>query len=139
MTREEALKAVKGYLTDIIPRENYSEVEEIVSALEQEPCDDAVSREAVIEWLKAKDIIKMSSQEEMARKELKALPTVRPKEKTRHWIEHNTGHNRYYSCSECSCLAPNTEVADGVIWKLSKYCPDCGARMVKPQESENNK
>ena len=41
--------------------------------------DDAISREAVIEWLKAKDIIKMSSQEEMARKELKALPSVTQK------------------------------------------------------------
>ena len=47
---------------------------------EQEPCNDVVSRETVIEWLKAKDIIKMSSQEEMARKELKALPSVRPQE-----------------------------------------------------------
>ncbi|MCR5255061.1 MAG: hypothetical protein K6D96_03945 [Acetatifactor sp.] len=39
----------------------------------QEPCEDAISLEAVIEWLKAKDIIKLSSQEDTARKELKAL------------------------------------------------------------------
>lgn len=39
MTREEALNRVKGYLTDIIPIEGYSEVEEIVKALEQEPCE----------------------------------------------------------------------------------------------------
>ena len=37
MTREEALYKVKGYLTDIIPAEDYSEVEEIIKALEQEP------------------------------------------------------------------------------------------------------
>lgn len=37
MTREEALRLVKGYLTDIIPMENYSEVEEIMEALESEP------------------------------------------------------------------------------------------------------
>lgn len=37
MTREEALHRVKGYLTDIIPVEDYSEVEEIIKALEQEP------------------------------------------------------------------------------------------------------
>ena len=35
MTREEALHRVKGYLTDIIPVEDYSEVEEIIKALEQ--------------------------------------------------------------------------------------------------------
>ena len=35
ITREEALRRVKGYLTDAIPSENYDEVEEIMSALEQ--------------------------------------------------------------------------------------------------------
>lgn len=44
MTREEALYKVKGYLTDIIPEEDYSEVEEIIKALEQEPCEDCISR-----------------------------------------------------------------------------------------------
>lgn len=50
--------------------------------LEQEPCDDVVSIQAVIEWLKDKDIIKMSSQEKTARKELKAFLSVRPQERT---------------------------------------------------------
>ena len=66
---------------------------------EQEPCDNVVSKEVVIEWLKTKDIIKMSSQEEMARKELKALPSVRPQElkyenckKCRRLIELNDCH-----------------------------------------------
>lgn len=44
-----------------------------IKALEQEPCEDAISLKAVIEWLKTKDIIKLSSQEETARRELKAL------------------------------------------------------------------
>ena len=37
MTREEALRKTKGYLTDIIPSDDYDEVEEIIKALEQEP------------------------------------------------------------------------------------------------------
>ena len=49
MTREEAINRVKGYLTDIIPIEGYSEVEEIVKALEQEPCEDCISREHLLE------------------------------------------------------------------------------------------
>lgn len=40
MTHEEALYRVKGYLTDIIPAEDYSEVEEIIKALEQQPSRD---------------------------------------------------------------------------------------------------
>ena len=35
MAREEALYKVKGYLTNIIPIEDYSEVEEIIEALKQ--------------------------------------------------------------------------------------------------------
>ena len=42
ITREEALNRVKGYLTDIIPIEGYSEVDEIVKALEQEPKIDRI-------------------------------------------------------------------------------------------------
>ena len=56
--------------------------------------------------------------------------------KTGHWEEHNTGHSTYYDCSLCGCLAPCTETADSFIWKLSNFCPDCGAKMVEPQESE---
>lgn len=40
MTREEALRRTKGYLTDYFPAEDYSEVEEIIKALEQEPYFD---------------------------------------------------------------------------------------------------
>lgn len=36
MTKDEALYKIKGYLTDIIPVENYSEVEEIIKALQPE-------------------------------------------------------------------------------------------------------
>ena len=37
MTREEAIKRVKGYLSDCLPADCYEEVEEIIEALEQEP------------------------------------------------------------------------------------------------------
>jgi hypothetical protein len=37
MTREEAIKRVKGYLTDCLPADCYGEVEEIIETLEQEP------------------------------------------------------------------------------------------------------
>ena len=83
MTREEAIDILKcdisadkqgiEYCHDEVGIEA---MEMAIQALEQEPCDDVVSIEAVIEWLKAKDIIKLSSQEETARRELKALPSV---------------------------------------------------------------
>lgn len=50
----------------------------IDTLVKMEPCEDVISLETVIEWLKAKDIIKLSSQEETAREELKALQSVNP-------------------------------------------------------------
>lgn len=69
---------------------------------EQEPCTDAVSIDAVIEWLKDKDIIKLFSQEETARKELKALSSVTQKsgnpQPSEHFIDgvHAMGYREGY-------------------------------------------
>ena len=48
MTREVALRKVRGYLTDYFSITDYNEVEEIMLALEQQPCEDAISREKAI-------------------------------------------------------------------------------------------
>ena len=57
--------------------------------------------------------------------------------KTGHWVKHNTPNNTYYyDCSLCGCVAPCTETADSYLWKLSNFCPDCGAKMHESQESE---
>ena len=63
--------------------------------------------------------------------DIRVLPSVTPQEpKTGHWIKHNTPNNTYYyDCSLCGCVAPCTETADSYLWKLSNFCPDCGARM----------
>jgi len=49
MTKEEALFKVEGYLTYYLSPNDYKEVEEIINALNQEPCEDAISRQAVID------------------------------------------------------------------------------------------
>lgn len=46
------------------------------------------------------------------------------------WVEHSTYNNKYYyDCSLCGCVAPRIETADTYLWKLSNFCPDCGADM----------
>lgn len=45
------------------------------------------------------------------------------------WLKHNTGHSIYYDCSLCGCVAPCTETADKILWKMANYCPNCGADM----------
>lgn len=128
MTREEA----KGRLLDIQNRlnmtfrtvqeqEEYTALEMAIKTLEQKPCFDSVSVEAVIEWLKDKDIIKLKSQEENARKELQQVYSVKPQEpKTGHWIPSHITESILDECSECgfSCGA-----------FTFNYCPNCGCRM----------
>ena len=46
-----------------------------------------------------------------------------------YWIKHNTPNWAYYDCSLCSCVATCTETTDSYLWKLSNFCPDCGAKM----------
>lgn len=50
MTREEAINKAWVYLTSCLPIEDYEEVDEIIKAIEQ-PCEDAVSRQAVLKSL----------------------------------------------------------------------------------------
>ena len=57
------------------------------------------------------------------------LPSVEPERKKGKWVEHDTGHSIYYDCSLCGCLAPCTQTADKIIWKMANYCPDCGRLM----------
>lgn len=51
MTSKEAIKRVKGYLTDCFSTDCYREVEEIIEALEQQTCDDCISRQATVKRL----------------------------------------------------------------------------------------
>ena len=46
-----------------------------------------------------------------------------------YWVKHDILNNTYYDCSLCGCVAPCTEFADSFVWKLSNFCPDCGAYM----------
>ena len=86
-----------------------------------EPCEDAISLDAVIEWLKEKDFIKMSWQEENARKELQEYFPVTPSRRKGRWIldEDKSLLFNIYKCSNCENIGA----------RESKYCPNCGAEM----------
>lgn len=129
MTREEAIAFGKRILLIAATDDDKTAIEftkMAIQALSQEPCDDAISREAVIEWLKDKDIIKLSSQEETARKELKALPSVT--QKSGKWIIKD----RYYHdtiTAECSECRREVEMSAWTKEDMYDFCPNCGARM----------
>lgn len=92
---------------------------------EQEPCDDAVSREAVIEWLENATYEDISY---AVGTELSFLPSVTQKSghwiKAKPWMIDNTSYK--WECSEC-------EKSERF---RHNYCPNCGAKMESEDRTE---
>jgi len=103
-----------------------------IKALEQDPCGDAIDRAEAIK------IASGYCHPANVAKELAKLPPVTPQPKIGHWI--NIGSEgeidgqivQSFSCSECGAIS---------IFRIgykrpinSDLCPNCGCRMVEPQE-----
>lgn len=133
-----------------------------IKALEKEPCDDAVSREVVLKiidkWYENKSDIEdliilityMSSVTQKSETVTEFAERCREcgakygkllEQKSGKWIECENGnmitHHRW-KCSEC--LGEHKDPETGKWHEVFDYkypfCPNCGCRMVEPQESE---
>lgn len=98
---------------------------------EQKPCEDAVSRRAVLELVADYDL-------NMGQvvKGIHSLPSVIPQPKMGRWIYDKNIEN--WRCSECG-ETPKTRGYCGsanFMEEHFKYCNHCGAKMIEPQESE---
>ena len=86
MTREEAIAVFKGF--KFLPREMKA-VDMAIKALKQEPCGDAISRQAMhIElekWITYGEY-KYSTATQYLYDRIDGLPPVKPAEKAGHWI-----------------------------------------------------
>ena len=100
---------------------------------EQEPCKDAISRQAVLDTLDTSDRFMdedrtVDTYRALLKECYEVLPSVTPKQKTGHWkrismdkyVQHAMA---FYRCSECG---------EDIIGEHN-YCPNCGAKM---EESE---
>lgn len=95
-----------------------------IKALSQEPCDVAVSRILQRMWncrSKQTTSIDKVKMEQIIREE---LPSVT--HKSGKWIDREEYDADRWKCSICGRTEQYQE----------RYCPNCGARMVEPQESE---
>lgn len=101
----------------------YQEHKLILELLEQEPCEDCVSREAVLEIAKSSKSNWIDNS--VLFKRVNELPSVTPQPKVAHWIH-------FASSDDCSGCGWST----GKYISPSDYCPKCGARMIEPVESE---
>lgn len=142
MNREEASFILANIDRRVCDDELNEALDMAIKALDQEPCDNAVSRQDVLDLAKKGVLISNGSYKSVC-KAINELPPVNPTN-TGHWIDDNENEidaqygRHLYRCSKCN------EYADMFIggtedwWDLEKpnYCPNCGRRMVEPQESE---
>lgn len=100
----------------------------ILKALEQEPCDDAISREDALMALTGEYTDSPIELLPKAIKRINALPPVKPAEKVGQWIDiqYFKADDTYYrpKCPFCS-IEPK---------EYSNYCPNCGRRMIQEVE-----
>ena len=203
MTREEKISHLKGILSEInendnavcyLTSEDSELIESAIEALEQEPCEDAISRKAVTDTsicegiscnecsfgkdfeygfsecqlkkrvdalpsvqpklIECEDAISrniaVANVQELAKlhpndsnnlnkvvKCLETLPPVTPQPKIGHWIKYGIPRcgEQHYKCTNCDEYF-NFGLYSDYYKKAFKFCPNCGCRMVEPQESE---
>jgi len=127
MTREEIIDFCE--MKSQLEPENEDIFNYIIKALEQEPCEDAISRQDV--WFKltngAYDGETTEQFIDRVAKEIESAPPVNPQPKTGHWTRELIRNEKggcigaKMICSECNNDNKHDEYMD--------YCPNCGARM----------
>jgi len=98
--------------------------------LEQEPCEDCISRKDAIKIVENM-LLGERNHKEVALEEMKALPSVNPQEpKTGHWIKYGIPRcgEQHYKCTSCEYYINFGQWGE-LYTKEFKYCPNCGARM----------
>jgi hypothetical protein len=144
-----SLKSVKHVLYDVCLHEDnmalFSELLDRVNKLrdweeyltiKQEPCEDAISRQALLKLMGEEPFNWTDSNQELQavedyrnfRNMVEQLPSVNQQ-------ELKTGHREYndiydhYLCENCKTI----------VMDYDNFCPNCGAKMVEEQErSEQN-
>lgn len=112
----------------IIPQFELSQALSVaIKALEQQPCEDCVSREAVDEYITNLLSGYLYDEERTRLEDLSAfvweLPSVQPTRPTGKWIEIGN-EGLVFKCSLCG-MKKTIE---------SHYCPNCGAKMTESEE-----
>lgn len=109
-----------------------------IKALEQQSCEDCISREAVDEYITNLLSGYLYDEERTRLEDLTAyiweLPPVTPQQKIGHWILLDECLNSGYYCSECHKKVIKEGWSKTV--KKVKYCPNCGARMAESEDKE---
>lgn len=136
MTSEEAVSLLMNISAyDIDNKRGMQKQEALkmaIKALEQEHCDNAISKASVFEimgnlmsipydfdrWITEKDVSESMD-------EIRDLPSVAPIRKKGKWVKVTNGRGGH-ECNICHAYAPSYQNGDE---HLSEFCPNCGAKM----------
>ena len=96
----------------------------------QQPCEDCISRQALIEKATSWDKHFADSERCVSLTDIQNAPSVTPQPKIGRWIKKDGfDGDEYYDCSECGesfCLIDGTPTDN-----LYNYCPNCGAKLTE--------
>ena len=140
MTKEEmeelkGLAASMGLYDDKNPCKRAVILGKAIKALEQEPCEDCISRQAVEDAIAEMNVNGESLGYSVAYDILSDLPPVNPQEKTGHWIikiKSDLRGDMWPTNPKCSVCGGEPYYSNTIY--DYKFCPYCGAKMVEPQE-----
>ena len=99
-----------------------------IKALEQEPCEDAISREDALMALTGEWPESIEELIHRFNRRIKTLPSVIPSRPTGHWIGIDDEPHEDYECDGCGYVC-STFTANIKPYEEYKYCPNCGAKM----------
>ncbi len=126
MTREEAINMLKSKM-DGNTDTSYEWAETVrmaIKALEQESCEDAISRQAVLDivdsYSESQSNVEDVTQDIIS--DIVVLPPVTPQPKTGHWIKSKDGYMR---CDVCGSRGSAIK---------ARFCHHCGTKMVESQK-----
>jgi len=141
MTREEAIFTIehRDSIMDYCESKQLGEALEMaIEALEQEPCEDTVKREAVLNYIRDNYRRWFINDDAFMQcvNGIKNIVPVTPKQRAGHWempqLDDGMSDPIYYQvrCSECGFdLDPQTWHMELHQYGADKYCPNCGAKM----------
>lgn len=96
----------------------------------QEPCDDAISRQAVLDtidkWVKSMRVLIALPANEVTPlfESVHELPPVTPQPEMGRWIDIMVGDMPAQACDKCNVFYPLAYTGGG-----HKFCPNCGCKM----------
>lgn len=116
MFRNGCLESIEALMAE-------GEIYDIDYPLKQEPCEDCVSRQAVIDIVNNPLNIRLGEI-------IKKLPPVTPERPKGEWVKYSIPRcgEQHYKCSHCDEYV-NFGLYGDFYTKDFIYCPHCGAKM----------